>query len=131
MTTGSTDPQSAVLAALGEIKGSVAAIAAGQVELTKTVGKLEAKVERIDENLNGDGSLDDPGIAGTVRSLKAWKERDEPTVAALKDWKTAATGPVKLAMQYGGGPLGAVLGLVLGALGFHQGGGPPAPPGLK
>lgn len=120
------DPNAPMMAALNDIKSSVAAIASGQIELAAKVGKVEGKVDKIDENLNGDGSLDDPGIAGEVRSLRAWKKRDEDTIADLKAWKTSQSAIWRQVLIY----LNIPLGLAVAALwSFITTG--HAPPGAK
>lgn len=122
-TNNQPDPQAAVLEKLGDIKVSVADVARGQVELTK-------KVDKLDQNINGDGSVDDPGFAGHMRSTLAWRKRAQPTLdqiskdmAEIKTWRENQTGAVKLLLQYGPGPVGA---LIVYLASIWHGGAPPA-----
>jgi hypothetical protein len=77
--------------------------------IQKDMGEVKTKVNHIDANLNGSGALDDPGIAGTVRSHKAWKERDEVKIQEHDAWIKAQSAVWRQVLAYANIPLGIAL----------------------
>lgn len=134
MTPPSAKEHKAMMEALHDLKTGMQGIGHDVNSIKGALTAQGAQLAKIDGNLNGDGSLADPGIAGEVRSLVAWKEADKPKVVALeaevrelKAWRTNQAALWRQAFAWINVPMG-VIGIVMWLANMansHHAGGPP------
>ncbi|MNS52539.1 hypothetical protein D3C72_852570 [compost metagenome] len=115
MSTTNAQQHQAMMAALGGIQNGMEVLARDVGDVKQAQAAIVAKVDKMADNINGDGSIGDPGIAGEVRGLLAWERADKPkiaamdkTVAELVQWRTAQTAMWRQVFAWINVPMGLI-----------------------